>query len=299
MTTSPAAVPERDPVCGMDVDPVRAAAHVEHAGREYYFCSKGCGERFRNDPGKYLAPPPPPPIQADAEYVCPMHPEVVRSSPGACPICGMALEPRTITLALEESAELVDMRRRLRVGAALAIPVFALAMSDGVPGRPLHAVLSPVAQAWIELLLAAPVVAWAGWPFFERAWSSLVLRSPNMFTLIGLGTGTAYLYSVVATLAPSLIPPSFRSHGGMPDRYFEAASVITVLVLLGQVLELRARSRTGGAIRALLRLSPQTARRVARDGSESDVPLDDVRVGDRLRVRPGEKVPLDGVVLEG
>ena len=241
----------------------------------------------------------PPATTAKTEYVCPMHPEIVRPAPGACPICGMALEPRTITLADGENPELVDMRRRFLIGLTLTIPVFALAMSDVLPGRPLHGLLSPEAQAWIEMLLAAPVVLWAGRPFFERMWASFVNRSPNMFTLIGIGTGTAFVYSVVATIFPSVIPESFRSHGSMPDRYFEAASVITVLVLLGQVLELRARSQTSGAIKALLGLAPKTARRIADDGSESDVPLDAVGVGDRLRVRPGEKVPADGVVVDG
>ena len=340
-----AAASERDPVCGMTVDPARAAATAEHAGRTYYFCSKSCAERFRADPVRFagdgasgpghaveasgtegiytcpmhpevrqtgpgacpkcgmalepLIPVTPAAVAAKTEYVCPMHAEIVRPAPGACPICGMALEPRTITLADGENPELVEMRRRFRIGLALTIPVFALAMSDVLPGRPLHGLLSPAAQAWIEMLLAAPVVLWAGWPFFERMWASLVNRSPNMFTLIGIGTGTAFVYSIVATIFPSVIPESFRSHGSMPDRYFEAASVITVLVLLGQVLELRARSQTGGAIKALLGLAPKTARRIAEDGSQSDVALDAVRVGDRLRVRPGEKVPADGVVVDG
>jgi P-type Cu+ transporter len=233
------------------------------------------------------------------EYVCPMHPQIVRSAPGSCPICGMALEPRTVTLADQENPELHDMSRRLWIGLAFTIPVFALAMSDVLPGQPLHGVLSPVIQAWAEMLLAAPVVLWGGWPFFKRMWMSFVNRSPNMFTLIGIGTGTAFVYSVVATLLPGLIPDSFRSHGSMPDRYFEAAAVITVLVLLGQVLELRARSQTSGAIKALLALAPKVARRIGEDGAEKDVPLEEVRVGDRLRVRPGEKVPVDGLVLEG
>jgi Cu+-exporting ATPase len=306
---------EIDPVCGMTVVPPTAAGSVQHEGRTYHFCAASCREKFAADPGRYLEAPAGrtsaamPPIghalraaspERDAsEYTCPMHPEVVRSEPGSCPICGMALEPRTVTLEESENPELTDMRRRFRVGLALTLPVFALAMSDLLPGAPLAHRLAPQAQAWVEMLLSAPVVLWAGWPFFERMWASFVNRSPNMFTLIGIGTGTAFAYSAVATLFPSLIPASFRSHGDMPDRYFEAASVITVLVLLGQVLELKARSRTSGAIRALLGLAPKTARRLAPDGSESDVPLDAVQVGDRLRVRPGEKVPVDGTLVEG
>jgi Cu+-exporting ATPase len=234
-----------------------------------------------------------------AEWVCPMHPEVVRSEPGVCPICGMALEPRTVTLEEETSPELLDMTRRFWIGLALTIPVVAVAMSDLIPGQPLQHVVPPRALAWLQLVLATPVVLWAGWPFFERAWDSLVNRSPNMFTLIGLGTGTAYAYSVAATLAPGLFPPAVRGHAGEVGVYFEVAAVITVLVLLGQVLELRARSRTSGAIRALLRLAPATARVLREDGREEDVPLDRVGVGDRLRVRPGERVPVDGGVVEG
>jgi len=300
---------ERDPVCGMTVDPAKAAAVVEYGSRTYYFCSASCAARFRGDPrafvpGEASAPsaqrgPDTPATSAAVEYICPMHPEIVRPTPGTCPICGMALEPRTATLEDEENPELADMRRRFRIGLVLTIPVFALAMADVIPGRPLHGMLSPLVQAWAEMLLSAPVVLWAGWPFFQRMWASFVNRSPNMFTLIGVGTGTAFGYSVVATLLPDLIPQSFRTHGSMPDRYFEAAAVITTLVLLGQVLELRARSQTSGAIKALLGLAPKTARRLADDGSEADVPLDEVRVGNRLRVRPGEKVPVDGVVLEG
>ena len=299
---------ERDPVCGMSVDPARAAATLTHGGRTYYFCNPSCARRFAEDPARFVPEASAKPASAGAasdrtpigtEYVCPMHPEVVRPEPGACPICGMALEPRVTTLDAPENPELEDMRRRFWLGLALTIPVFALAMADVIPGRPLHGVLSPAVQAWIEMLLAAPVVGWAGWPFFERMWASLRNRSPNMFTLIGIGTGTAFAYSVVATLLPGVVPASFRSHGAMPDRYFEAAAVITVLVLLGQVLELRARSQTGGAIRALLGLAPKTARRIGGAASETDVPLDQVQVGDRLRVRPGEKVPVDGAVLEG
>jgi P-type Cu+ transporter len=233
-------------------------------------------------------------------YVCPMHPQIVRPGPGSCPICGMALEPRTV--AADDaggSPELADMTRRFRVGVVLTVPLFLMAMAEMIPGAPLQRLLAPGVQGWIEMVLSTPVVLWAGWPFFERMWTSFVNRSLNMFTLIGIGTGAAYSFSVAATLFPSLFPESFRGHQGQVDRYFEAASVITVLVLLGQVLELRARSRTGSAIRALLGLAPKTARRLAEDGSESDVPLERVIVGDRLRVRPGEKVPVDGVVLDG
>jgi Cu+-exporting ATPase len=310
---APAAPPEIDPVCGMTVVPPTAAGSFEHGGRTYHFCAVSCRQKFSADPARYTAaraagaparmpatvPVGPGSPGTAVEYTCPMHPEVVRTGPGSCPLCGMALEPRTLTLAETESPELADMQRRFRVGLALTLPLFALAMSDVLPGRPLAHLLPPEVQAWVEMLLAAPVVLWVGWPFFERFRASLANRSPNMFTLIGAGTGAAFGYSVVATLFPWLVPASFRSHGPLPDRYFEAAAVITVLVLLGQVLELKARSRTSGAIRALLGLAPKTARRIAADGSESDVPLDSVTAGDRLRVRPGEKVPTDGIVLEG
>ncbi len=236
---------------------------------------------------------------AKTEYVCPMHPEIVRPGPGSCPLCGMALEPRTVTADEPDNPELRDMTRRFWVGLALTAPVFLMAMGDMIPGAPFQRLLAPATQGLLEMLLSTPVVLWAGWPFFQRMAASFVNRSLNMFTLIGIGTGAAYSFSVAATLFPSLFPESFRGHHGQVDRYFEAASVITVLVLLGQVLELRARSRTGSAIRALLGLAPKTARRLAEDGSESDVPLEQVIVGDRLRVRPGEKVPVDGVVLEG
>ncbi|MBI2179818.1 MAG: cadmium-translocating P-type ATPase [Deltaproteobacteria bacterium] len=233
------------------------------------------------------------------EYTCPMHPEVVRDEQGSCPICGMALEARTVSLTEEKNPELEDMTRRFWVGVVLSLPVLLTAMADMIPGRPLHDLLPARFQTWFQFLLASPVVLWCGWPFFERAWASIVNRSPNMFTLIGIGVGTAYVYSVIATLLPDLFPDSFRGHSGEVGVYFEAAAVITTLVLLGQVLELRARSRTSGAIRALLGLAPKTARRVDPSGGEQDIPLDQVQVGDLLRVRPGEKIPTDGVVVEG
>jgi Cu+-exporting ATPase len=233
------------------------------------------------------------------EYTCPMHPEIVRDAPGSCPICGMALEARTVTLAEEKNPELEDMTRRFWVGAVLSLPVLLVAMSDMIPGQPLHRMFSPRTLIWFQFLLSTPVVLWCGWPFFQRAWSSIVNRSPNMFTLIGMGVGTAYCYSLVATLIPDVFPESFRSHGSAIGVYFEAAAVITTLVLLGQVLELRARSKTSGAIRALLGLAPKTARLVGADDTEHDVALERVKVGDTLRVRPGEKIPVDGVVTEG
>ncbi len=233
------------------------------------------------------------------EYTCPMHPEIVRADPGSCPICGMALEPRTVTAEEVENPELRDMARRFRISLALTVPLLAVAMLDMLPGMPLHRVIPGTWLPWIELVLATPVVLWGGWPFFQRGWASIVNRSTNMFTLIAMGTGVAYLYSLVATVFPQMFPASFRSMADRPDVYFEAAAAITALVLLGQVLELRARSRTGSAIRALLDLSPRTARVVYEDGTELDIPLDQVKPGDRLRVRPGEKVPVDGVVLEG
>jgi Cu+-exporting ATPase len=233
------------------------------------------------------------------EYTCPMHPEIVRSAPGSCPICGMALEPRTVTAAAEENPELRDMTRRFWISLALTAPLMAIAMASMLWQMPLHGILRGAALPWLELVLATPVVLWAGLPFFQRFWTSLVNRSPNMFTLIGMGTGVAYAYSVIATLFPQIFPESLRGMSGYPDVYFEAAAAITTLVLLGQVMELRARSRTSAALRALLDLSPKTARLLAADGTEKDVPLEQIKSGDRLRVRPGEKVPVDGVILEG
>ncbi len=362
----------KDPVCGMTVDPARAKAAHEHAGKTYYFCCAGCKEKFIADPGKYLASrtlvgiapasshpvqitPAAPSVHAPVaevaapaspkaaakapsneytcpmdpevrqqgpgdcfkcgmalepvvaavaatktEYTCPMHPEIVRDAPGDCPICGMALESRTVTVEAEKNPELADMTRRFWVSVALTIPVLLIAMTDFVPGlSSLMRMVAPRAWQWAEFILATPVVLWCGWPFFVRGWRSLVTRNLNMFTLIGLGVGVAYGYSVVGLLAPGIFPASFRGLLGEVDVYFEAAAAITTLVLLGQVMELRARSRTGAAIKALLGLAPKTARRIQEDGSEVDVPLDQVKHGDRLRVRPGEKIPVDGVVLEG
>ncbi|MGC1795788.1 MAG: heavy metal translocating P-type ATPase [Candidatus Acidiferrales bacterium] len=380
---------ERDPVCGMTVDPGRAAARVEHSGKTYCFCCAGCANKFRAEPDRYLsakapvpmvnAPPlvqlgsgkratdsapsggasaasaaatraplarressiageSPAPTQAApsndytcpmdpevhqdhpgacpkcgmaleptvplagatrVEYTCPMHPQIVRSEAGSCPICGMALEPRTVAAIEEENPELTAMTRRFWVCVALTIPVLALGMSDLIPGQPLQRALSMRAMGWIEFILATPAVLWGAWPFFERGWASLVNRSLNMFTLIALGTGTAFLYSVIAVLFPWIFAPTFRGMNGAVPVYFEAAAAITTLVLLGQVLELRARSRTSAAIRALLQLSPKNARLVRGDGTEIDVPVEHIQVEDMLRVRPGEKVPVDGVLTEG
>jgi P-type Cu+ transporter len=325
-----------DPVCGMTISPDDAVGHVDHRGRTYYFCSQRCLERFRATPDAFLAgaAPEPGPIAAGAsyvcpmdpeirqsgpgacpkcgmalepdlstvpamrvEYTCPMHPEIVRDAPGGCPICGMALEPRTVGLEDGPNPELLDMGRRFRIGAMLAAPVFLLAMGDMVFGAGLGGRVDLRWTNWLGLAFATPVVWWAGWPFFARGWASIVNRSPNMFTLIALGVGAAYAYSVAATLVPGGFPDGFRMHGAV-ETYFDTAVVITVLVLLGQVLELRARSQTSAAIKALLGLAPRTARRI-RDGVEEDVPLPHVAVGDLLRVRPGEKLPVDGVVVEG
>ncbi len=330
-----------DPVCGMTVDPTKAA-FVEHEGTKVYFCCQGCATKFQADPAKYVeakqAAPliqlitkgelkgdytcpmhpevhsavpgscpkcgmalEPVTIEASAsrtEYTCPMHPEIVRDSPGLCPICGMALEPRTFSVD-EENPELASMTRRFWVGVALTLPLLAVMVSDILPGRPIQHLLPGALLGWIEFALATPVVLWAGWPFFERGWQSVLNRSPNMFTLIAIGSGSAYLYSVAAVLAPGIFPAAFRDISSNVGLYFEAAAVITVLVLLGQVLELKARSQTSGAIKALLGLAPKTARRIAPHGAESDVDLSAIQVGDKLRVRPGEKIPTDGVVTEG
>ncbi|MFN7948725.1 MAG: heavy metal translocating P-type ATPase [Blastocatellales bacterium] len=326
-----------DPVCGMQVNPSTAAGSHEHADATYYFCSPHCLNKFKADPEAYLHPSPTPQTAAVAgakyvcpmdpevvsdkpgacpkcgmalepelpagpltkiEYTCPMHPEIVRDEPGSCPICGMALEPRTVTLEEAPNHELTDMTRRFWWSAALSLPVFLLAMSEMIPGQPVQHLLSPRLINWIQFLLATPVVLWGGWPFFQRGWASIVNRSPNMFTLIAIGTGAAYFFSVFALLFPGVFPASFRGHGGEVAVYFEAAAVITALVLLGQVLELRARSQTSSAIKMLLGLAPKTAR-ILRAGKEEDIALDQVHPGDLLRVRPGEKVPVDGVVTEG
>jgi Cu+-exporting ATPase len=291
-----------DPVCGMTVSIETAAASLEHEGRKYYFCRQQCLDRFRENPQQFIHSSSKSSVQAvpqrSVEYTCPMHPEIIRNAPGSCPICGMALEPRTVSAADEANPELEDMTRRFWVGVVLTVPLLLIAMSDLVPGRPLQRILSMETAGWIEMALATPVVLWGGAPFFARAWQSLVTRNLNMFTLIGLGVGVAYAYSVVARLFPQIFPESFREDTVVP-LYFEAAAAITTLVLLGQVLELKARSRTGAAIKALLRLAPRTARRLNPDGSDEDVTLDQVRVRDHLRVRPGEKVPTDGVLIEG
>jgi Cu+-exporting ATPase len=328
-----------DPVCGMDIETQDAAGTVDYKGKRYYLCSNSCVEKFKADPEKYLRPQPaaaPPPgsdkveytcpmdpevrqlgpgscpkcgmalepatvapPQMRTEYTCPMHPEIVRSEPGSCPICGMALEPRTVVLE-EDNPELRDMTRRFKVGTVLTAPILALMVSEMLPGKPLQNLLGPVALLWVQLILATPVVLWGGWPFFVRGWQSVVNRHLNMFTLIALGTGAAFGYSVAATLFPGLFPESFRDHHtGALAVYFEPAAVIVVLVLLGQVLELRARSQTSGALKALLGLAPRTARIVRPDGGEEDIDIANVQPGDRLRIRPGEKVPVDGAVVSG
>src|SRR6266849_5703435 len=317
------ALQKKDPVCRMSVDPAKAAGKVQYGGKTYYFCSARCAERFSKEPEKFLAAPgtagmdknhaahatdaparsatpaikdeAAPPEGKNARYTCPMHPQIVQIGPGTCPICGMALEPMDVFAEVEADPEYDSMRLRFWVSAALSLPLLLFSML----GESLGLRLTPSVRNAIEFFLATPVVLWGGWPFFERFWSSLVNRSPNMFTLIGLGTGAAYLDSVAATLFPQIFPDSFRGMNGAAPVYFEAAAVITTLVLLGQVLELRPRQRTSGAIRALLNLAPQQAHLLAADGTENDVVLDQVKRGDRLRVRPGERVPVDGVIREG
>jgi heavy metal translocating P-type ATPase len=289
-----------DPACGMTVDPHSARHRHEHGGRTYYFCSAGCRSKFTAEPDRYLAPADrrePDSVAEGALYTCPMDPQIRQSGPGTCPICGMALEPEVATAAPEPSSELADMRRRLWIGLVLTAPVVALEMGGHLVD--LHRIVSPSASNWLQLLLATPVVLWAGAPFFVRGWQSLRSRNLNMFTLIAMGTGMAWLYSVIATLLPDVFPPGFRDAHGAVAVYFEAAAVITVLVLMGQVMELRAREQTSGAIRALLDLAPKTARRLHEGGGEEEIALSEIAVGDRLRVRPGEKVPVDGDIIEG
>jgi Cu+-exporting ATPase len=286
-----------DPVCGMTVDPHTAKHRADYRGHTYYFCSAGCRSKFIADPQKYLGEREPEPVAKGTSYTCPMHPEIRQVGPGACPICGMALEPEIAAPDTGPNPELVDMTRRFWIGLVLTLPVFTLEMGGHLVGP--HNWVEPALSSYVQFAFATPVVLWAGWPFFVRGWQSLLTRNLNMFTLIAMGTGVAYVYSLFATFAPGIFPDAFRGHGGSPAVYFEAASVITVLVLMGQVLELRARAATSGAIRALLDLAPKTARRVKEDGSDEEVSLDSVQPGDRLRVRPGDKVPVDGVVLEG
>ncbi len=288
----------RDPVCGMSVDPATSKHRFDYRGETFHFCSAGCRTKFAADPAKYLdKTKPEPEMPAGTIYTCPMHPEVRQVGPGTCPICGMALEPEVASLETGPNPELIDMTRRFWIGLALSAPVVVLEMGGHLVGG--HGLIDQTLSNWIQSVLATPVVLWAGWPFFVRGWQSIVTRNLNMFTLIAMGTGVAYLYSLAGTLAPQIFPATFRGHDGAVAVYFEAASVITVLVLLGQVLELRAREATSGAIKALLQLAPKTARKIGEDGVDHEVAIDTLQVGDRLRVRPGEKVPVDGIILEG
>ena len=293
----------RDPVCGMTVDPATSKHRFDHHDETFHFCSAGCKTKFAADPKKYLESAEkakadvPEGIDDGTIYTCPMHPEIRQVGPGSCPICGMALEPDVVSLDAPPNPELADMTRRFWIGLALSLPPVVLEMGGHLVGS--HGLIDPTLSNWIQLAFATPVVMWAGWPFFVRGWQSLLTRNLNMFTLIAVGTGVAYLYSLVGTLMPGIFPAAFRGHGGAVAVYFESAAVITVLVLLGQVLELRAREATSGAIKALLELGPKTARRVSDDGVDHEVAIDTLVVGDRLRVRPGEKVPVDGVILEG
>jgi Cu+-exporting ATPase len=289
-----------DPVCGMTVDPATSKHRFDYQGRIYHFCSASCRTKFAADPEAYLdksRAEPKEPVSEGTVYTCPMHPEIRQIGPGSCPICGMALEPEVATLDAAPNPELADMTRRFWIGLVFALPAVVLEMGGHLVGG--HGWVTQTLSNWIQLVSATPVVIWAGWPFFVRGWQSLVTRNLNMFTLIAMGTGVAYVYSVIATISPQVFPPAFRGHDGAVAVYFEAAAVITVLVLLGQVLELRAREATSSAIKALLDLAPKTARLVAEDGTDHEVPLDGLNVGNRLRVRPGEKVPVDGVILKG
>ena len=288
----------RDPVCGMTVDPATSPHRFDYRGETFHFCSAGCQTKFAADPQKYLDQSrPKAAVPEGTIYTCPMHPQIRQVGPGNCPICGMALEPEVASLDTPPNPELADMTRRFWIGLALAVPPVVLEMGGHLVGG--HGLIDQTLSNWIQLVFATPVVVWAGWPFFVRGWQSLVTRNLNMFTLIAIGTGVAYVYSLIGTIAPDIFPATFRGHDGAVAVYFEAAAVITVLVLLGQVLELRAREATSGAIKALLELAPKTARRLGEDGADHEVEIDSLKVGDRLRVRPGEKVPVDGVILEG
>ncbi|MFZ0589897.1 MAG: heavy metal translocating P-type ATPase [Bryobacteraceae bacterium] len=290
----------KDPVCGMTVDEQKAAGHAVHAGAQYYFCGRSCVDKFEADPEKYVEPIVQKPGASDTEareYTCPMHPEIVRHKPGSCPICGMALEPREAT-SEEVNPELDDMKRRFWISVLLTLPLLVPMVLEWLPGSLENTWLHSRGEGWLEFVFAAPVVVWGGWPFFERGWASVKTRNLNMFTLIAMGTGTAFLFSVAALLFPQLIPQTFRSGSGELPLYFEPAAVITTLVLLGQVLELRARSQTSSALRSLLGLTPKMAR-VVEGGNDRDMPIEKIKVGDLLRVRPGEKVPVDGVVVDG
>lgn len=292
----------KDPVCGMMIDPLSAkGGNTQHNGETFYFCNPKCKTKFEAEPLKYLSPQAErlQKVDSEAVYTCPMHPEVRQKGPGNCPICGMALEPEEVSLEEVENPELIDFVRRLKVSVPLTIPLLILAMSDLIPGQPVQHMIPGWVNASIQFILATPVVLWGGFPFFERGWSSIKTRNFNMFTLIAMGTGVAYIFSLVGTFYPSIFPDSLKIHGGMVPLYYEAAAVIVTLVLLGQVLELQARNKTGNAIRALLGLAPKTARKIKSDGSEEDVPVEQILVGDLLRVRPGEKVPVDGEVVEG
>jgi Cu+-exporting ATPase len=302
----PVAASVKDLVCGMTVNPATAKHRVEFQSKPYFFCTARCHDKFVAEPLKYASPQSQSPkvesqrqVKEGAIYTCPMHPQIRQSSPGSCPICGMALEPVTVLATAEPNHELADMTRRFWIGLVLTLPVFVLEMGSHIPAIGIDALVPPAISGWIQFALATPVVLWAGWPFFQRGWASLVNRHLNMFTLIALGTGTAYLYSLAATFVPGIFPAGFRMMGGVVPVYYEAAAVITVLVLLGQVLELRARDQTGGAIRALLNLAPKTARRLRDGGDDEEISIDQVKIGDRLRVRPGDGVPVDGVVIEG
>jgi P-type Cu+ transporter len=287
-----------DPVCGMTVDPAKSPHRFDYRGKTYHFCSAGCRTKFAAAPGQYLDnSKPKSDVPEGTIYTCPMHPQIRQVGPGSCPICGMALEPEVASLDAAPNPELADMTRRFWIGLGLSLPAVVLEMGGHLVGG--HRWIDQTPSNWIQLVFATPVVLWAGWPFFVRGWQSLVTRNLNMFTLIAIGTGVAYVYSLAGTVAPNIFPATFRDHGGAVPVYFEAAAVITVLVLLGQVLELRAREATSGAIKALLQLAPRTARLIDENGADHEVEIDSLKVGDILRVRPGEKVPVDGVILEG